>query len=154
MFNVLLVCTGNTCRSPMAAALLAHIAENAGAADKICVTSAGISAWQQPASPQAKAVMRRAGLNLDKHCSTQLDAAKLGEADLILAMTASHKRAIVGMAPEVRQKVFTLPEFAGETGDIADPFGGSEAEYGVCAKQLEHFLMATWGKIVILAGKK
>jgi protein-tyrosine phosphatase len=142
----------------MAAVLLADMAEKAGMADDIIVTSAGISAWQQPASIQAQAVMRQAGLRLDKHCSKQLDLKHLQEADLVLAMTNAHKRAVFGMAiaakPDIAEKIYTLTEFAGETGDVRDPFGGSEAEYRICAQQLQQLLTSAWGKIVKLAGKK
>lgn len=154
MLRILLVCTGNTCRSPMAAALLSDMVLQAGLADKIAVESAGIAAGCQPASLQAQAVMRQAGLQLDKHCSAQLVPAKLAAADLILTMTVSHKRAAASMAPGMTGKIFTLAEFAGQAADVSDPFGGSEAEYRMCARQLQHLLTQAWGKIVSLAGKK
>lgn len=159
MVKVLLVCTGNTCRSPMAAALLDDMAKKAGMAAQIAVDSAGLSAWQQPASKQAQVVMRQAGLTLDKHCSKQLELEHLLKADLVLTMTAAHKRAVLGMLPatelpEVAEKIYTLTELAGETGDVRDPFGGSEAEYRNCAQALQQLLTAAWGKIVKIAGKK
>ncbi|SDE64525.1 low molecular weight protein arginine phosphatase [Sporomusa acidovorans] len=154
MFEILIVCTGNTCRSPMAAALLANMIEQAGLAGEIMVASAGISAWQQPASLHAQAVMRQAGCSLDKHCSQQLDLVKLQAADLVLTMTAAHKQTLVDLAPGMAGKIYTLAEFAGELQDVADPFGGNEARYRECAGQLERLLSKSWGKIVSLAGKK
>ncbi|WP_371372272.1 low molecular weight protein arginine phosphatase [Sporomusa aerivorans] len=154
MFRILLICTGNTCRSPMAAALLAGMVEKAGLSGRITVESAGIAAWGQPASPQAQAVMRQSGLSVDKHRSRQVAPEELATADLILTMTASHKRAALGMAPGMAGKIYTLAEFAGETGDVRDPYGGSETEYRECAVQLERLLAQSWQNIVSLAGKK
>lgn len=154
MFKIVFVCTGNTCRSPMAAALLTDLAARAGLAGTIQVESAGIAAGRQPASAGAQAVMRQAGLPLDKHYSRQLSQAQLQTADLIVTMTQAHKRAAAGMAPDVAGKIYTLAELAGQAGDVADPYGGSEARYRDCARQIQQYLQAAWGKIVTLAGKK
>lgn len=153
MFKILLVCTGNTCRSPMAAALLADMVTKAGLASEICIKSAGIAAWRQPASAHAQTVMRQAGLSVDKHCSQQVDSSLLSSADLVLTMTAAHKRALTGMAAGLGDKIYTLAEFAGEINDVSDPFGGSEAEYRECAGQIQRLLTQSWKKIVSLAGK-
>lgn len=154
MFKILLVCTGNTCRSPMAAALLANMVTEAGWSDKIAVESAGIAAWQQPASVHARTVMRQAGLSVDEHYSKQLMPVQLAEADLVLTMTKSHKQVAADRAPEMAGKIYTLAEFAGEAGDVSDPFGGSEADYRSCAEQIHRLLTLSWGKIVSMAGKK
>ena len=159
MFKILLVCTGNTCRSPMAAALLDDMVKKAGMTGEVVVDSAGISAGRQPASQHAQTVMRQSGLQLDKHYSKQLDAAQLKTADLVLAMTNAHKRAIFGLLPvaevaAMKGKIYTLTEFAGAAGDVSDPFGGSLAEYHNCAQQLQQLLNLSWGKIVKIAGKK
>ncbi|HWR44383.1 low molecular weight protein arginine phosphatase [Sporomusa sp.] len=154
MFKILLVCTGNTCRSPMAAALLTDMVAKAGMSGKIMVESAGIAAGRQPASAGAQSVMRQAGLYLDKHCSQQLAPAQLESVDLVLTMTVSHKRAVASMSPRSADKIYTLAEMAGQAGDISDPFGGNEAQYRNCAWQIRQLLMAAWEKIVSLAGKK
>lgn len=154
MFRILLVCTGNTCRSPMAAVLLAGMVEKAGLADKISVESAGLAAWGQPASVQAQTVMRQAGLSVDKHRSQQLKIEQLAAADLVLTMTTAHKRAVLGMAKGMTGKIYTLAEFAGESGDVQDPFGGSVAEYRACTGQMERLLVQAWENIVRLAGEK
>lgn len=153
MFKILLVCTGNTCRSPMAAALLSEMAAKAGMAGTIVLDSAGIAAAEQAASVHAQSVMRQSGLDLDKHCSKQLTLSLLSTADLVLTMTMSHKRAVASIAAGMTGKIYTLAEFAGQAGDIVDPFGGSEVEYRKCAEQLRQLLLLAWGKIVCLAGE-
>lgn len=154
MFKILFVCTGNTCRSPMAAALLSEMAAKAGLAGTIVIDSAGIAAAEQAASIHAQSVMRQSGLALDKHCSKQLTLTLLSTADLVLTMTVSHKRAVASIAAGITGEIYTLAEFAGQTGDIVDPFGGSEAEYRKCAEQLRQLLALAWEKIVCLAGEK
>lgn len=154
MFRILIVCTGNTCRSPMAEALLKHKVQSANLADRIQVLSAGTFAGGGAASYNAGQVMRTHGLSLDEHTPRQLSPALIQAVDLILTMTESHKRAVLSMAPEAEGKTFTLSEFAGQTGDILDPFGGSKALYASCARQIMTILDKSWGKIISLAGDK
>ena len=98
--------------------------------------------------------MRQTGLELDKHCSVQLVPDMLATADLVLTMTVSHKRVVSSMSRGMTGKIYTLAEFAGQAADVSDPFGGSEAEYRMCAGQLKQLLIQAWEKIVGLAGKK
>ena len=89
-FNVLFVCTGNTCRSPMAAALARDELARRGWRH-VQIASAGAAAEPgQPASPPALAVMERSGLDLAGHASQLLTPELVDWADLILAMSLSH----------------------------------------------------------------
>lgn len=129
--SVLFVCSGNTCRSPMAEALLA--AKMPG----LAVSSAGLATVPGlPASIGAIDAMDAYGLNLDYHRSRQLSSYLLADADLVLCMGQSHKQTILSALPELADKVFTLGEYAGDAQDIADPFGGDAEEYAACAAQI------------------
>lgn len=153
MLRILIVCTGNTCRSPMAEALLSAKVQAAGLDDKIKILSAGLAAFgESAASLHAREAMARRGLDLGGHRSRQLSPEFLKAADVVLTMTAAHKRAVASMAPAAA-KVFTLAEYAGEDGDVLDPFGGDAAIYESCAVELERLLGKIWDKIAAEAGK-
>jgi len=154
MFRILIVCTGNTCRSPMAETLLKRKAADNGMSDSILVLSAGIMGSGDAASKHACTVMRSRNLSLDEHVPRQLSPEFIAASDLVLAMTASHKKMVISYVPEAADKTFTLAEFAGEMGDVLDPFGGSEAMYESCALQIATLLDKSWEKIVKLAGDK
>ncbi len=139
---ILLVCTGNTCRSPMAEVLCRQIvAERKGckpselADHGVVVMSAGISAMMggRP-TPEAVDVMKRAGINLSEHESQPLNAQLVRHADVIWTMTRSHRQAIVSQWTDaaVRTQVLSRDE-----GDIADPIGGPVEYYERCAVQIK-----------------
>lgn len=142
---VLLVCTGNTCRSPMAAALMQKKIHDrfGGAADSlpISVASAGVSAiGGDPASSGARQAIRNYGLNLESHQSTPILATMVEQADLVLVMGFRHRSVLCSQWPEYADKIFML---AGDQGDISDPFGGPIEVYEHCAKQIDRHT-STW----------
>jgi protein-tyrosine phosphatase len=139
---ILLVCTGNTCRSPMAEVLARKlIAERLGCkpqelADRgVMVMSAGISAMMgaRP-SPEAVQVMASMGLELADHESQPLSAQLVRHADIIWTMTRSHRQAIAAQWPEALARTTVLG--TNQT-DIADPIGGPLECYAECAQQIK-----------------
>lgn len=130
--NILFVCTGNTCRSPMAAGIMNQIAMARNL--DVRIESAGIFAQEgEPASTEAILAVKKYGVDLLGHHAQPINTELIEKSDLILTMTAAHKMVFDQTAPE---KTFTLCEFAGVEGDIADPFGGDVEEYEACAEQI------------------
>ncbi|MED3623857.1 low molecular weight protein arginine phosphatase [Neobacillus thermocopriae] len=137
MQRILFVCTGNTCRSPMAEAILKH--KNL---EGIEVKSAGIYAsGGSEASPNAKLVLDKNQIS-HNHRSTLLSEKEVNWADLILTMTSSHKYAIQQQYPQAIEKVYTLKEFIGEERDqdVVDPYGGSLAIYEQTFQELQQLI--------------
>ncbi|MGE5579827.1 MAG: L-threonylcarbamoyladenylate synthase [Bacillota bacterium] len=153
--NLLMVCSGNTCRSPMAEALMRALWDRSGHLPMLQVWSRGTSALPGfPASHEAIEAMAARGLDLSKHLSAPVSEADLETADLVLTMTGAHKNALLGRYPAHAAKVRTLAEVSegAVRGDVEDPFGLDQAQYDRAAETIERGLSALIARLKDLLG--
>lgn len=127
--NVLMVCHGNLCRSPMAAALLQQRVEG------LRVGSAGLAAEVgQPAATEAVAVLSEMGIDIQAHRATQLTRQIANDAELILTMTAAQTRSLQSLYPLMRGRIFSIRGF--DDADIDDPMGMPISAFRACREAL------------------
>lgn len=144
--NILFVCTGNTCRSPMAEGLLRAKAEKEQ--KDIVTLSAGLfTVPGGTVSPYAREAVKDQ-VDISSHQTRPLSIALMEAADLVVGLASGHKNTLLRQFPAMKDKIVTLGELAGTGEDVQDPFGGTQEEYFECAKQIEELIDKSWPHIV------
>ena len=144
--KILFVCTGNTCRSPLAEGLLKKMAQDS--LIPLEVQSAGLAAFAGvPATPEAVEAAKEKGVDISAHQSQPLGKNLVMESDMIVTMTVKHKEMIVKKMPPLEPKVSLLSELAGEGAvDVEDPVGHPLEVYRQVAGQIEGYLKKSLDK--------
>lgn len=150
--HILFVCTGNTCRSPMAEAFTNHYLREAKLESSWFATSAGTAVWRRlPAGDGAVQVMKEYGLDISGHRSRGIDEISVRDTVLILAMTKEHADFLNGRFPEKTGCIYRFSDylafaiedtdkrFIACSGDIPDPFGLDPAAYREVARTLDMY---------------
>ncbi len=133
MEHILFVCTGNTCRSPMAEYLLRDMAERAGLSAQLEVTSAGLAACDgDPISENAAEVLLERNIDASRHRARRVTTELIDRADRIYVMTEAHRRMITAVVPEAAAKLRVM--------QVSDPYGGGLDIYRECLREIEAFI--------------
>ena len=155
-FHVLFVCSGNTCRSPLAEGVARSLLQNESR--EFEVSSAGTFAMDGGcASSGSLEVARENGLDLESFTTQRLTSEVLDRADLVLVMEPGHRSGVLGLSPVADTKTWLLGEVSGHRGPeaaVADPFGGSLDSYRRTFQKIAKLIREGLPRILELAERK
>ncbi len=133
VIKVCFVCTGNTCRSPMAAAVYNHLMKGK---DRYAVSAGLYAAEGMPISENACKALEKADIPSDRnnpyqnHKSANIDEQLIRSCDRVIGISESHTIELIGRFPAMASKIYSMPS------DISDPYGGDTMIYSECLGQI------------------
>lgn len=155
MFRILVVCTGNICRSPMGEGVLRGLLEEAGLGSETQISSAGT--WASaglPASANGVKTAARRGIDLSAHRSSPLSPALIQSADLVLTMEPAHRAEVLHVDPSSSDRTHVLTLFAdpeaGDPAGVEDPIGGDPLAYQATYDEIDGLLRKALPRIVAM----
>ncbi len=151
---ILLVCSANICRSPLAEVILKQLIASRPDAGQWHIASAGI--WTRPGAPAAEfsqLIAQEMGLDLSQHRSQPVSDLPVEKYDLILTMEHQQKERLLSAYRPLARRIYMLSEMVGRIEDVPDPVGGELADYHATAKLMKSFLSNGLEKINRTAAK-
>ena len=154
MKTILLVCTANQCRSPMAEGLMRRKLEREGRADEIRAASAGVDALDGcRATENSIQAMAARGIDISGHRSRATTDRILQDAALILTMERAHANVLQALFPAHAERVHLLAQMAGLESDVADPVGSPLEDYRRTAQEIENLIELGYHRMMQLIGE-
>lgn len=137
--RILFVCSGNQCRSPVAAKMFEKMLKREGFSDVEVLSAGTVTSGGQPAGQMTRDLLSPLGIDLSNHCSMPLSVELIRECDLILVMEDMHRIGVMGLCPEVLDKIKLLSSYSphARPGEgISDPTGMPPVAYRTCFAQI------------------
>lgn len=149
MKTILVICTGNICRSPMVAGILQARFAALGLENEVVVRSAGVYAREgEPATNHGVTLLAAQGIDISGHRATQVAEWDIARANLILVMEEAHRRKLFYYSPGDLYKVILFSELIGEHHDLADPYGQDYPAYVATLARIEQTINAGWSRLL------